>query len=336
MIKEIARRTKLSESAVRRALKDFPDISPATKAKVKALAAELGYRPNFLAQAMVTKKSMLIGIVVPELANGFYPEVIDGFESAAREKSYHILIAKHDWRDDRLAGAVALFGRYQVDGLCFVPAQKKLSPALKEELKFFTKPVVLFDDALDKVPVFPWVGIDDRAAAREATHYLLGKGHRSIAFAGANPLSSSATKRLAGFREALVARGGQEVALTDISGPPGEACGRASVADCLELNNMPQAFLCQNDLVATGVMLECQARGLAVPGQVSVMGFGNLSFSHALSVPLTTVDQSAPAMGRSLFHCLFAQMAGEKYGGDEGPIAHRLVERLSVGDRTRS
>ncbi|MBN8217479.1 MAG: LacI family DNA-binding transcriptional regulator [Spirochaetes bacterium] len=331
MIKEIARRANLSVSAVRRALKDFPDIPPATKVRVKALAAELGYRPNFLAQAIVTKKSRLIGVLVPELATSFFPEVIDGFETAASLEKYNILIAKHDHRDPKLAEAVALFGRYQVDGLCLVPVAKTLGLAAREELGFFTKPVVLFDDALEPgagPKAYPWIGIDDEAASAGATKYLLGKGHRRLAFVGANPESTSALKRLKGFQGAL--RAAALPAGKEIRGPLTEETGRLAVATLLGQKAGPLAILCQNDLVASGVILECLERGLAVPGHVSVMGFGNLSFGHALAVPLTTVDQSARDLGARMFELLRRAMEGDG-GAEEVKLPWRIVERASVG-----
>lgn len=337
MIKEIARRANLSVSAVRRALKDFPDIPPATKARVKALADELGYRPNFLAQAIVTKKSLLIGILVPELASGFFPEIIDGFETAASAKHYNILIAKHDYQDAKLAAAVALFGRYQVDGLCLVPAGAKLDPSSREELGFFKKPVVLFDEALGKgeLPApAPWIGIDDEEASAAATRYLLEKGHRNIVFAGVNPLSPCALKRVAGYRGAMKKAGLKASAAFESEGPPSEESGRQAVRQMKAQDSFPDAILCLNDVVATGVILQCLSLGLRVPQEVSVMGFGNLSFGHALAVPLTTVDQSARALGARMFEVLLESMEGRARKTDAN-LPWRIVERESVGMRTK-
>ncbi|MBL8995208.1 MAG: LacI family DNA-binding transcriptional regulator, partial [Spirochaetia bacterium] len=117
MIKKIASTLNVSVSTVRRALGDFPDIGAETKERVKKTARDMGYRPDFLARAMITKKTLLIGVIVPEFDSTFFPRMISSIEECAAKNGYRILIAKHDYNPEKFHTAVQTFSQYRVDGL---------------------------------------------------------------------------------------------------------------------------------------------------------------------------------------------------------------------------
>lgn len=334
MIKQIAARARVSVSTVRRALNDFPDIGVETKAKIRRIATELNYRPNLLAQAMVTHRTMLLGVIVPELANSFFPTVIDSLETAATADGYQLLMAKHDYHEEKLAAQLAVYARYQIDGLCMVPARYELSPAVRDELAGFDKPVVFFDDEAAPASTgrrnYSWVGIDDEAAGFMAAQYLLGKGHRHLAYVGHSDTSSSAFKRCTGVRRALRQA---RLALPDrrvLAGNP--AGGAVGAGRHLLDQGLPDAIVCMNDRVACEVMLELLTAGVKIPAEVSLLGFGNLAFSHALPVPLTTVNQFPERLGTSIFATLVSLMAGAKPGG-RITMPLEILERASVAAR---
>lgn len=334
MIKKIAERVGVSTSAVRRALKGFPDISKETRERVEQAAKELNYRPNFLAGAMKTKRTMLIGVVVPELASGFFPEIVDGIEDSAARNGYRILVSKHDYQDEKLRQAVEMYSRYQVDGLILAPSGYRMSPELINEINCFQSPMVMIDDDVDRAGLtkrFAWVGVDDARLGAEVAGYLVGRGHRRFAFAGMDDGKSSIFKRCEGLRQGLARLG---VNLDDTMvrhGGIDEESGRRIGLELLASGELPDVIVCAVDTVAMGLMLALLEKGVDIPGRVSVMGIGNLGFSHALPVPLTTVDQFPRQTGMMALEQVVARIGGTGEGADAVLLMEtKVVERLSV------
>lgn len=329
MIKEIAKRANVSVSTVRRALNDFPDIGADTKARIRTLAEELGYRPNALAAAMITGKTKLIGVIVPELSNSFFPEIIDGLETAAHAAGYHILIAKHDGQDGNLAETIGLFNQYQVEGLCVVPASNRAADAVRKEIDRFDRPMIFFDEHItpwDNEPL-PWMGIDDESAGFDAGKYLISHGHSRIAFAGYDDTNGCSQLRAKGLTRALAETKQKPPVL--FRSPITEDGGRECARRIIEEKERPHAVLCLNDIVAAGLMLSLIDGGISVPGDISVMGFGNLSLGRMLSVPLTTVDQATHLLGERIMTRLLADIGGASAEAvSYFPAA--IIERASV------
>ena len=333
MIKQIAQIVGVSTATVRRALNDFPDIGKETKERVKRTAKELNYRPNFLASAMITKKTMLIGVVVPELSTGFFPEIIDGIEDAANARGYHILVAKHDYQDEKLRGAVEMFSRYQVDGLILAPSGYHLRAELINEINCFQSPMVMIDDNVDTQGLtkrFTWVGVDDARLGEKVAAFLIAKGHRRFAFAGMDASKYSIFKRCEGFRQGLARSG---IKLEDSMlrmGGIDEESGRRIGAEMLAGGDLPDVVVCAVDIVAMGLMLHLLENGVKIPERLSVMGIGNLGFSHALPVPLTTVDQFPRQVGRNALEQVVAQINGGVKADAVLFMESQIVERRSV------
>ncbi|MBL8995084.1 MAG: LacI family DNA-binding transcriptional regulator, partial [Spirochaetia bacterium] len=261
MIKKIASTLNVSVSTVRRALGDFPDIGAETKERVKKTASDMGYRPDFLARAMITKKTLLIGLIVPEFDSTFFPRVISSVEGCAAKNGYRILIAKHDYSQEKFHAAVQTFSQYRVDGLILSPPEKELAESTRKEIRELARPVVFFDDDCPGEGL-AWVGTDDIRAGEMAASYVVDCGFRRPAFTGRNTRSTSAQDRLDGFEKKL---GGENIFLNPtfiFSGDFSEKTGEASAETILRSPGKPDVVFCANDQIAAGLMMKLREGGL--------------------------------------------------------------------------
>jgi len=205
MIKKIAELAGYSTSTVRRALQDMPDISEKTRNKVKKIAGELNYKPNFLARAMVMKKTWLIGVVVPEFLSTYFTLIINKIEEIMSRHNYRILMSVHNYDNEKFYHCIETFRQYQVDGLIFNPSVFHVSEKVWSEIQSMDCPCVIINDkvGIKKIPenIF-WAGSDDFKAGFEAGQYLISRGHKRILFSGYNEQSSSSFLRYQGFQEA--------------------------------------------------------------------------------------------------------------------------------------
>jgi LacI family transcriptional regulator len=339
MIKEIAEKAGVSISTVRRALKGFPDISQETKEKVMKIAEELNYRPNLLARAMITKKTHLLGVIVPDFKSSFYSEIIDGLVEAGSLKGYRILIDKHKSSEEKLKESISIFNQYQADGLVITPPHYAiLSDSIIEELESFQNPIIILDGKLDTSNLsrdYCWVGTDNRKGGKEATGFLIENGHKQIAFLGLDWNCSTSFGRYNGYREAMSEN---HLPLNDMSvfeGKYSERTGVEAAKAILNSNSLPTAVLCANDDIAMGFMLEVLKNGISVPGQMSIMGFANFRFSHALPVPLTTVDQFTNRIGAKTFEMLHRLMENRNEPISDVAIPTKIIERKSVSRKSQ-
>lgn len=333
MIKSIAARAGMSTSTVRRALQGKPDISDSTKETIGKIAAEMHYRPNFLARAMITKKTNLIGFLVPEIFSTFYPLIINSFEKAAAEKGFRILISTYDYDEKKFLNALMIFRQYQVDGLAAVPPKNILSPETEKELADFSQPVLFIDENIngsaDKIN-FPWIGSADHAGAYSAVEYFLAKGITKIFFAGLNKDSSSSINRFNGYHSAIADR---NIKIDDGLIFPGDysfSTGAGAGNLIVRNKSYPCGVLCGNDEIAAGLINVLRAHGVRIPIDVSVIGFGNLRFSEYMLVPLTTVDQCAERMGADAFAFLHELIIGEKPADLKRQIPTSVIIRESA------
>ncbi len=325
----------VSTSTVRRSLKDFPDISKETKERVRRATEQLNYRPNFLARAMITKKTMILGVLVPEFGTGFFPVIIDGLREAAGPDGYNIMIAPHAYAEMGMRKSIEMFNRYMVDGLIVAPAAYRLSPETVKELSIAAGPVVLIDDDLDRAGLArqpAWVGSDDERIGADAAQYIADTGHTHVWFVGFDPEKSSSFHRRDGVAATLKRNKLAFGADALVEGGFSEETGRLGARKALAVSPMPDAMICASDQVAMGAMLELLANGVKIPEQISVMGVANLFFSHALPVPLTTIDQSPREIGRKAFE-LFTRSLDGVMDDNHVYIPHSLVERSSTRDR---
>lgn len=301
-MKDIARDLGISPMAVSKALRDHKDIGEETKKRVRQRAAELNYRMDWVARSMVTGRTFLVGLVVPDLMQSFFAEIATALTAALAPAGYHLLISySRENAEDEMADIELLVSR-KVDGLIIASAQHG-ARAFKD-LKI---PYVLIDR---KVPGLKasFVGTRNEEIGSLATSHLIDQGCRRIAHLR-GPILSTAEDRLKGYRHALHRHGLSpqiETAGHDDAG------GYRAMKRLLGRKIRPDGVFCFNDPVAAGAMRAILETGLAMPGDIAIIGAANMHFADMFRIPLSTVDQDTAAMGSKAADMLLAGMQSEK------------------------
>lgn len=290
---------------ISKALRDAPDVSAATKARVKILAAQMGYVPDSIAQNLRNRTSKLFGLVVPSVTNPIFAPIVAAIEERTRELGYDLLLCHTLNLPEREETSIRRLLSRRVDGL-FISPVYRLAPVapIYEELKQRGTPTVILGQCGSHCDQFPNIESDDVAASHAATTHLLQLGHQRIAFFGGPPGSPWATERLEGYRRAL--RDAQIEADDRFIFNAGSTIEEGKTAALELLNESLQITAIQavNDFVAIGAASVFLDQGLKIPEQLSVVGFGNILTSEYFRVPLTTVAQPKQRMGDAAVDCL--------------------------------
>lgn len=256
----------------------------------------LGYQPNRLARSLVTQRSYMVGVVIPEIAHLFFADVISGIEEVLDQANYDILLCHSRGNPERERAEIRTLIGSHIDGLIIAPVQPMKSPELFLELQSQEVPFVLFDRYFPGYE-FPSVHLDDVAAGRSAAEFLVHLGHRRIAHI-AGPAVSPAKLRRQGFvntlRKAQVPIGSDWIVQASFDMED----GRRATGKLLSRAPVPTAIFAANDPLALGAIYACREAGLRIPQDVSVMGVGNIEGPYHPNPFLTTIDWPRQELGR--------------------------------------
>lgn len=291
-LKDIAVRAGVSVMTVSKVLRDAPDISPATKARVKMLAEEMGYVPDSLAQGLRTRTTRTIGLVISTVTNPVLARAIVAIEEQAFELGYEVILA-HSLNDPAREEAVIrrLLSR-RVDGLIIAPVYR-LAPSapIYQELAGSNAAVVIWGQKASFCTQFPSVETEDLLGAYSATQHLLSLGHRRIAYFAGPSVAPWNQERLDGYKRALREAQLEVDERLIFSGGQSIEEGEAAALQMLNEGTHPTAIQASNDLTAVGAASVLMKQGLRIPEDISIVGFGNILLCEHFIVPLTTVHQ---------------------------------------------
>lgn len=294
-------------------------VAPATRERVLRAAEELGYRPNLVARGLVRRRSYSLGVVVPDLSNPFYADVVSGVERVAARSGYATLLC--DTRETPAGRHVEALLARQTDGIIIDAVGAASLPAASLE----AMNVVLIDEPSQATP---GVASDAEGAGRLAADHLLGLGHRSLAFMGPAVDVHAFRLRERGFVSAL-RDGGVRLASECLRRAPATvAGGLAAMRALLALDPRPTGVFCANDLMALGALKACAAAGVAVPAAVSIVGCDGIELGELVTPELTTVAVPARELGARAARLLLQRMDGEPPTRRPArPLPVRLVAR---------
>jgi DNA-binding LacI/PurR family transcriptional regulator len=329
-LKDIASRAGVSVMTVSKVLRDAPDISSATKARIKLLADEMGYVPDSLAQGLRTRTTHLIGLVISAVTNPVFARAILAIEEESHELGYGIVLA-HTLNDpDREETVIRRLLARRVDGIIISPVYRLAPTAdVYDELFESHVPVVILGQKAQFCSAFSSVESEDVLGSYSATNHLLQLCHRRIAFFAGSTLSPWSQERLEGykraFREASVEI---DEALIFNAGSTIEDGEKASL-QLLNEGVKPTAIQAANDLVAIGAASILIKQGFKIPEQISVVGFGNVLLGEYFSVPLTTVRQPKFRLGVAAMEMFRKLLKHEPV--DSKRLPAELIIRQSTG-----
>ncbi|MFM1770182.1 MAG: hypothetical protein RJA22_2711 [Verrucomicrobiota bacterium] len=324
-LKDIAARAGVSTMSVSKALRDAPDIAATTKARIRALAEEMGYMPDTFAQALRNRQSRLFGVVISALTNPVYARMLMAIEEQAYELGYQLVFAQSLNRPDREQKVIRQMLSRRVDGLFIAPVYRLEATApVYQDLRRRGTPVVLLGPKAPFCQDFFNVETNDLAASYTATRHLLDLGHRRIAFLTGPPTVPSSVERLEGYRRALLeASLPVDDRLIFAAGGTIEE-GEKAALQMLSENPGATAVQTANDLVAIGAATVFLQQGLSIPRDLSIVGFGNILVSEHFRVPLTTIRQPKYRLGSAAMDTMLRVLRGEH------PNTKRLPAELEI------
>jgi DNA-binding LacI/PurR family transcriptional regulator len=331
-LKDIARAARRSVSTVSNILAGAdPRYSPATRARVRRIARELDYHPSRAARMMHTGQSGVLGVLVPELAYSYFPDIVHGIEQAADKAGYQVLLSQSHYNEEIEHRKISLFRQYEVDGCIIVPIPfKQHNKHVFENLRANDTAVVCVDAAVQGVP-FDFVGTDDEYGAHLATQHLLGLGHRRIICLAFGDKSVIRTARLAGYRRALATAGVPYHARGVLPGPWELNAPADTLCALCRGHQPPSAIFAMSDLLAAWAYFRLREAGLRVPDDVSLIGFGGLHEGTWLEQPLTTVAQDREGMGRQAVEFLLQRLQQPALAPRTVLLKPTLVTRATCG-----
>jgi LacI family transcriptional regulator len=296
-LKDIANDLNLSVVTISKVVRNHPDISQETRDRVLKRMKELNYRPNLAARALVTGRSYIAGLVVPDLVHPFFGQVARGLSNGLRKKGYSLVLASSEDDPELERQEIERLLARSVDVLIVASTQSLVETFHRlDEQKV---PYVLVDRKFDGLAA-NFVGVDDAAVGELATAHLIDAGCRRLAHIGGSDVST-ALGRLEGFRRALQARdmlpAPEFIEMRAHGDDAGEASGYQAMRRFLTVTPPPDGVFCYNDPTAMGAMKAVLEAGLRVPEDVAIAGCGNVAYADFLRVPLTSVDQQSAAIG---------------------------------------
>ena len=308
---DIARELKISASTVSRALSDHPDINDETKKKVKRLAKKMEYSPNPIAQSLKNNRTMVIGVIVPEIEHDFFASAINGIEEVAYHAGYTIIVSQSNESFEREVINTNALIRQRVAGVVASISQSTKSGEHFNNMINKGVPLVFFDRACDDVNTSKVI-IDDKQSAFQAVSYLIEKGYKKIVhFAGPKELEIC-KRRLNGYKEGLKkAKIPFKKEFVSFGGLH-EVDGYNAMDNLIKKEIIPDAIFAVNDPVAIGAFQRIKEAGLKIPGQIGIVGFSNNKITSLVDPPLTTVDQPAFEMGKTAAEILIEMIENQK------------------------
>jgi|SRR5208283_4953635 len=328
-IRDVARRAKVSTATVSRTVNQVASVDAQLAKRVWKAIEELGYYPNRSARALVSGRSHVFGLVVSEITNPFFPEIVQTFETLAVEQNYEILLTStiHDPKRMELAVRRMIEGR--VDGVAILTFG--MEDDLLEHLRFRNLPLV-FVDIGPKSPRVSNIRVDYTDGIRQAVQHLAALRHERIGFVTGPLRLRSAIARKDAFEASMHEIGLPVKSEFVVEGDHRLGGGKRALQKLSELRVRPTALLCSNDMTAIGVMREAFELGIKVPQELSVVGFDDIRMAEFLTPPLTTVQMSQSELARLAFEALMKEVKRETPApqGTEYVLKTRLVLRSST------
>lgn len=328
-LRDVAKAAKVSVGTVSNVLNRSEVVAPKTLARVQATIKELGFVPNGFARNLRSGQSRTLGLIVPDVSNPFFTEVARGVEDAASKRDYAVFLCNSDESATKEERYVNVLIQQQVRGVLITPADMK-SDRL-EVMRDRGISVALLDREI-KGRKQCSVSVDDVHGGQIAIEYLAGLGHKNIAWVCGPESIPQVADRGAGVAKAAKVAGSkiETIRVSLMNATNGEEAARR----ILELDMLPTAIFCANDLLALGVMRALLASKVRIPEQVSVLGYDNIEFAPSAAVPLSSIAQPSYQMGVTAADLLLNECEdGDSHEHQQIRFQPQLVERASTGKR---
>ena len=326
-IKEVAKHAKVSTATVSRTINGSEKVSARTAERVRKAIKELNFYPNTHARTLVSGRSRMLGLIISDITNPFFPELVKHFEDQAVQKGLEVIIANTDYKPRRMAECIRRMVERKVDGAAIMTSEA--DPALVTELTRRNIPTVFMDTGKNG-SLSANINIEYEQGIQEGLQHLFSLNHRRIAFISGPLNLPSAQRRLDAFVAGMKARGikiGNEMIEKGDHRIEG---GVSAMRNLLRLAERPTAVMSSNDMTAIGALGMLHDAGLQVPRDISLIGFDDIAFAHLTQPALTTIRLSRSQLAITALAALEKLMRGENEEGADYTIPTHLVMRAST------
>ncbi|MGI1691725.1 LacI family DNA-binding transcriptional regulator [Thermoanaerobacter uzonensis] len=327
-IKDVAKEAGVSIKTVSRVINNQRDVKPETREKVLKIIKEIGYQPNAIARGLRMKKTYSIGVIIGDITNNFYSDIVRGIEDFALSKNYSILLANSDEMLFKEKMYVKVFLEKQVDGMIIVPsvgAKDYLKPILKK------MPLVFVDREIEGLNV-PSVTVDNEEGAYELTkHLIIDHGYTKIAYISHTIGVTTSEKRYAGFKKALYEFGITPIEeIIKLNNKTIED-GFNATQEIIMSGYRPQVIFTSNNLLAVGAMKALKYYSIEVPRDIALVTFDDFKLAEGFRPHLTVVSQPSYEMGKVATNLLFKQIEENAIQNEKVVLPTKLIFRESCG-----
>ena len=326
-IKEVAKLAKVSTATVSRTINGSDKVSARTAARVQKAIKELNFYPNTHARTLVSGRSRMLGLIISDITNPFFPELVKHFEDHAVQKGLEVIIANTDYKPKRMAECIRRMVERKVDGAAIMTSEA--DPAMLIELTRRDIPTVFMDTGTNSQRSSN-IHVNYEQGIHEALQHLLSLNHRRIAFISGPLNLQSGQRRLDAFVAGLKQRG---IAVDEDLLQKGDhriEGGLAAMRNLLRLSQRPTAVMTSNDMTAIGALGAIRDAGLDVPRDISLVGFDDIAFAPLTHPPLTTVLLSRSQLAVTALAALEKLIRKEDGSDANYSIPTHLVMRSST------
>ena len=331
-IKDIANVLKITPSAVSRALNNHPRISEKTKEAVKKTAKELGYQQNYLASALRSGKSNLVGVIVPRTNSHFFSSVVESIEEHLNLEGYHVIITQSNESYGKECKNVETLLKTQVDGIIASLANETVDFQHFINVKSKGIPLILYDRGENDIGV-DYIGIDDYKSSHLVVDHLVAQGCNRIAHIGGFSHTRIYKNRIRGYKDALAKHNLPDNEDLLLESDLTIEAGRAKMEELLQLKNRPDAIYAAGDYAALGAMQVLQEQNIKVPEEIALVGFSDEPFTSLVSPSISTVYQHNKEIGKLVAQQFLLRLKEEKKPQE----LHKIIldAKLIVRDSSR-
>lgn len=325
-IHTVAKRANVSIATVSRTVNRVPTVNPKLAKRVWDAVQELGYFPNTQARALGSGRSGILGLIVSEITNPFFPELIQGFEDVAVENRYEILVSSTNYDPKRMELCIRRMLERKVEGVAVMTFG--IEQPLFEQLAQRNIPLVLIDVGPDR-PGISLLKVDYYHGIRQGVQHLAALGHRKLGFVTGPPGLHSADSRVHAFTKSIAECGIPVVNDWIVPGDHTMEGGIAAMEKILAGPSRPTAIMCSNDMTALGVVHKAYRAGLRIPHDLSVIGFDDIHMARVMIPPLTSIQMSRVELARAAVSALRDRVEGTGHQRE-----HKIDTQLVVREST--
>lgn len=304
---DIARILNVSKVTISKALRDHPDVSQEMKTRIRVLAKEMGYTPNYIARNLFSRRTRTIGVVVPDVSNIFFSFAVHGIIDSADKEEYQIIVTISREDDEMERKNISTLISMRVDGILISISQKTKNLEIFTAVDRTETPLVFFDRHLPDLG-FSSVVVNDFDAAFQAVNYAIKKGYRKIAHLAGSLNTSIGRERCNGYKKALLVN---DLPLYDdliVENGFIKEDGIKGFETLWGRHNKPDLIFTVNGHVASGAYTAARNKGLMIPDDIAFIGFGFKEFTDAFNPPMTIMSENPDLLGRTAFATLLQEI----------------------------